>query len=163
VFSWRFIFRVLAFSWLVVFVSAWPAFPGQAALPGANGPRLQRLATPPPLLEIVDIFVYAKPEQAARGAVRPNRFPSGTPQLTLDIRVKDLKRLGTVIRFEVENASGRVEISDSLLSFARLERERVSSMQLDLVPKSRSYADGPYQLKLYRNDVLVAVLNWSVG
>jgi hypothetical protein len=156
-------FRVFVLSWLVLSVFSWPAFPGQAALPGANGPRLQLLAKPPQLLEIVDIFVYAKPEEAARGAVRPNHFPSGTPRLTLDIRVKELKRLGTVIRFEMENASGRVEIRDGFFSFARLEQERVSSMQLDLVPNSRPYADGPYQLKLYMNDLLVAVLNWSVG
>ena len=157
------VFRVFVLSWLALFVSSWPAFSGQAALPGANGPRLQLLAKPPQLLEIVDIFVYAKPEEAARGAVRPNRFPSGTPQLTLDIRVKELKRLGTVIRFEVENASGRVEIRDGFFSVARLEQESVSSMQLDLVPNSSPYADGPYQLKLYMNDVLVAVLNWTVG
>ena len=150
-------------SWPVFFVFSWLALAGQAALPGANGPRLQLLAQPPQLLEIVDIFVYAKPDEAARGAVRPNRFPSGTPQLTLDIRVKELKRLGTVIRFEVENGSGRVEIRDGFFSVARLEQESVSSMQLDLVPNSSPYADGPYQLKLYMNDVLVAVLNWTVG
>ena len=34
-------------------------------LPGAGGPRLQLLATPPQGLEIVDIFVYARPEEAA--------------------------------------------------------------------------------------------------
>jgi hypothetical protein len=163
VLSWPFVFRTFVFSCLVLFVFSWPAFPGQAALPGANGPRLELLATPPQLLEIVDIFVYAKADQAARGVARPNRFPSGTPQLTLDIRVKELKQLGTVIRFDVENASGRVEISDGFFSFARLDQESVSSMQLDLVPKSRPYADGHYQLKLYMNDVLVAVLNWTIG
>lgn len=135
----------------------------QAPLPGASGPRLQLLARPPQLLEIVDVFVYARPEEAASGAVRPNRFPSGTGQLTLDIRVKELRRLGTVIRFEVENNSGRVAINDGLFSFARLEKEAVSSMQLDLIPKVAPYADGPYQLKLFMNDSLVAILNWTVG
>jgi hypothetical protein len=135
----------------------------QSPLPGANGPRLQLLAKPPQQLEIVDIFVYARPEQAARGAVRPNRFPSGTPRLTLDIRVKELRRLGTVIRFELEHAAGRVETSDGMFSFARLEHEGVSSMELDLLPKNGAFADGPYQLELYMNDVLVAILNWSVG
>jgi hypothetical protein len=144
----------------------WPplvAASAQTPLPGASGPRLQLLAKPPQLLEIVDIFVYARPEEAAAGAVRPNRFPSGTNQLTLDIRVKELRRLGTVIRFEVENAAGRMDIADGLFSFARLEHEGVSSMQLDLVPKSSGYADGPYQLKLFMNESLVAVLNWTIG
>jgi hypothetical protein len=95
--------------------------------------------------------------------VRPSRFPSGTPQLTLDIRVKDLRRLGTVIRFEVETTAGRVEFNDGMFSFARLEQEGVSSMQLDLAPRSGAFADGPHQLKLYMNDLLVAILNWSVG
>ena len=134
----------------------------QAPLPGANGPRLQLLAKPPQLLEITDVFVYARPEEAAAGATRPNRFPSGTKQLTLDIRVKELRRLGTVIRFEVENAAGRVEINDGLFSFSRLEHESISSMQLDLIPKAGAYADGPYQLKLFMNELLVAILNWSV-
>jgi hypothetical protein len=133
------------------------------SLPGANGPRLQLLARPPQQLEIVDIFVYARPEEAARGAQRPNRFPAGTSKLTLDIRVKELRRLGTVIRFEIESADGRVEMSDGFFSFARLEQEAVSSMELDLAPKRGVFADGPYQLKLFMNDALVAVLNWTVG
>jgi hypothetical protein len=124
---------------------------------------MQLLGKPPQQLEIVDVFVYARPEEAARGAVRPNRFPSGTPQLTLDIRVKELRRLGTVIRFEIEHAAGRVEMSDGMFSFARLEQEGVASMELDLIPKNGVFADGPYQLKLYMNDVPVAILNWTVG
>jgi len=132
-------------------------------LPGAAGPRLQLVATPPQGLEIVDIFIYARPEEAAANALRPNRFPSGTNKLTLDIRVKELRRMGTVIRFEVSTSSGRVEIADGLLSFARLEREGVSSMDLDLVPKSGVFADGPYRLDLFMNDIHVAVLNWSMG
>jgi hypothetical protein len=132
-------------------------------LPGANGPRLQLLATPPQGLEIVDIFVYARPEEAAANALRPNRFPSGTKKLTLDIRVKELRRMGTVIRFEVSTSSGRVDIADGLFSFARLDRESVSSMDLDLMPKSGVFADGPYRLNLFMNDIHVAVLNWSIG
>ena len=131
--------------------------------PGANGPRLQLLAKPPQELEIVDVFVYARPEEAAASAVRPNRFPSGIRKLTLDIRVKELRRMGTVIRFDVSTGSGRVEIADGLFSFARLEREGVSSMDLDLVPKSGVFADGPYRLDLFMNDIPVAVLNWSIG
>jgi hypothetical protein len=132
-------------------------------LPGAAGPRLQLLLKPPQELEIVDVFVYAHADQAAANAARPNRFPAGTTKLTLDIRVKELRRMGTIIRFEVETTGGRVEIADGLFSFARLEREGVSSMDLDLVPKRGVYADGPYQLKLYMNDILVAILNWQVA
>jgi hypothetical protein len=132
-------------------------------LPGADGPRLQLLAKPPQELEIVDIFVYARPEDAAANTARPNRFPSGTKKLTLDIRVKELRRMGTVIRFEVQSSGGPVEIADGIFSFARLEREGVSSMDLDLVPRSGVFADGPYRLQLFMNDIHVAVLNWTVG
>ena len=139
------------------------ASPAGQTLPGAAGPRLQLLLKPPQGLEIVDVFVYAHADQAAANAARPNRFPAGTGKLTLDIRVKELKRMGTVIRFEVETTGGRVEIADGFFSFARLEREGVSSMDLDLVPKSGVFADGPYRLNLFMNDIHVAVLNWGVG
>jgi hypothetical protein len=156
------VFASVLRAFVVAYVFVIPAHAGQT-LPGADGPRLQLLAKPPQLLEIVDVFVHARPEEAARGAARPNRFPSGTAQLTLDIRVKELRRLGTVIRFEVENVEGVVGIKDGFFSFARLEQEGVSSMQLDLAPASGRFPDGPYQLKLYMNDLLVAILNWSVG
>jgi hypothetical protein len=151
--------RLLSFGLAWLFVSATVAQP----LPGANGPRLQLLAKPPQELEIVDVFVYARPEEAAATVTRPNRFPSGTKKLTLDIRVKELRRMGTVIRFDVSTGIGPVEIADGLFSFARLEREGVSSMDLDLVPKSGVFADGPYRLNLFMNDIHVAVLNWGVG
>jgi hypothetical protein len=133
------------------------------SLPGAAGPRLELVAAPPQELQIVDVFVYARAAEAAANVPRPNRFPSGTKRLTLDIRVKELRRMGTVIRFEVDTASGRVDIADGLFSFARLEKEGVSSMDLDLAPKQGVFADGPYQLRLYMNETLVAVLNWSIG
>jgi hypothetical protein len=132
-------------------------------LPGANGPRVEYVNTPPQLLEIVDVFVYARPEQAAFNAPRPNRFESGVGKLTLDIRVKELKRLGTVIRFEVVGTRGAVEMNDGLFSFARLDREGVASMELDLLPRHGVFPDGPYQLKLFMNETLVAILNWAVG
>jgi hypothetical protein len=133
------------------------------SLPGAAGPRLELIGKPPQGLQIVDVFVYARAEEAAANVPRPNRFPSGTKRLTLDIRVKELRRLGTVIRFEVATTSGPVAIADGLFSFARLEKEGVSSMDLDLFPKQGVFADGPYRLNLYMNDTLVAVLNWSIG
>ena len=150
---------------LICFGLWWLTVSGALAqpLPGAEAPRLELLAKPPQELEIVDVFVYARPEEAVAKAARPNRFPSGTKKLTLDIRVKELRRMGTVIRFEVSTSNGPVAIADGIFSVARLEREGVSSMDLDLMPKSGVFADGPYRLKLFMNDIHVAVLNWSVG
>ena len=56
---------------------------GVRPLPGANGPRIEYVNTPPQLLEIVDVFVYARPEQAAYNVPRPNRFESGVEKLTI--------------------------------------------------------------------------------
>jgi hypothetical protein len=150
----------------IVHAAGWPQLPPPLPgppLPGAAGPRLELVAEAPHDLEIVDVFVYALPEQAASGAPRPNRFASGVSELTLDIRVKALRRMGTVIRFDVRTTSGEVAIADGLFSFARLEKEGVSSMQLDLLPKIGVFADGPYQLTVYMNEIRVAVLNWTVG
>jgi hypothetical protein len=135
----------------------------QLALPGAAGRRLELVGTPPRDLQIVDVFVYSDPAQAAPDTPRPNRFPSGLTSLTLDIRVKELRRLGTTIRFEVLSRSGAVEMSDGLFSFSERPREGVASMEFDLRPKIGQFADGPYQLKLFMDDRLIAILNWSVG
>jgi hypothetical protein len=132
-------------------------------LPGANGPRVEHVGVAPRELEIVDAFVYETPEQAAAGAVRPTRFASGVTKLTLDIRVRELRRLGTTIKFEILSSQGAIEMSEGLFSVAKLAGENVDSMQLDLIPRHPPFANGPYQLKLSMDDVLVVVLNWSVG
>jgi hypothetical protein len=132
-------------------------------LPDADGPRVEYVGRPPHEFEIVDIFVYALPEQAGSHVARPNRFASGTARLTLDIRVKDLPRLGTSFRYEVLTNEGVLEMTDGLFSFARLRGEGVSSLDFDLRPKSGPFKDGPYQLQLYMNEIRVAVLNWTVG
>ena len=132
-------------------------------LPGADGPRMEHLEKPLHEFEIVDVFVYAQPEQAGSDVPRLNRFPSGVTRLTLDLRVKELPRLGTTIRYEVLTTEGVVEMVDGLFSFARLARENVATLDFDLRPKGGRFNDGPYQLKLFMNEIPVPVLNWSVG
>ena len=152
---------------LLAILASWRGASPQPAvtdpLPGADGPRVELVGTPPRGMHILDVFLYATPEQAAAGAARPNRFISGLRRLTLDIRVEELSRLGTTIRFEVLSNRGVVEMADGLFSYAELASEQGSSLQLDLVPRRPPLADGPYQLRLYMDETLVAVLNWSVG
>lgn len=140
-----------------------PQAAGSQTLPGADGPRVEYVGQPPHEFEIVDVFVYAEPQQAASNVPRPNRFASGITRLTLDMRVKELPRLGTTIRYEVLTNDGVLAMSEGLFSFARLPREGVASLDFDLRPKSGLFKDGPYQLKLFMNDILVAILNWTVG
>ena len=54
-------------------------------------------------------------------------------------------------------------MEDGLFSFARLRGEGMASLDFDLRPKSGPFKDGPYQLRLFMNGVLVVVLNWTVG
>ena len=132
-------------------------------LPGTDGPRIEYLEKLLHEFEIVDVFVYAQPEQAGSDVPSPNRFPSGVTRLTLDLRVKELPRLGTTIRYEVLTTEGVVEMVDGLFSFARLARENVATLDFDLRPKGGRFNDGSYQLKLFMNEIPVPVLNWSVG
>lgn len=124
---------------------------------------VEYIGRPPHDFEIVEVFVYALPEQAGRHVARPNRFASGTARLTLDMRVKDLPRLGTSIRYEVLTNEGPLGMTDGLFSFARLQGEAVASLDFDLRPTSGPFKDGPYRLRLFMNEILVAVLNWTVG
>ena len=124
---------------------------------------MEFVGAPPHEFELVDVFVYAQPEQAGSGIPRPNRFPSGLTRLTLDVRVKDLPRLGTTFRYDVLTREGVLEMSEGLFSFTRLTREAVASLDFDLRPKAGPFKNGPYQLKLFMNNILVAVLNCSVG
>jgi hypothetical protein len=133
------------------------------SLPGAAGARVEYVGKPPHDNEIVDAFVYETPEQAAQGATRPRRFPSGTPKLNLDLRLKDMPRTGVTVHFEVLTANGLLEMAEGLVSIVRLTTLGVASMEFDLQPKSGSFPDGPYQLKLFMNGAPVAILNWSVG
>lgn len=132
-------------------------------LPGADGPRVEYVGRPPHDFEIVEVFVYALPEQAGSHVARPNRFASGTARLTLDMRVKELPRLGTSIRYEVLTDEGALDMTDGLFSFARLQSEAIASLDFDLRPESGPFKDGPYRLRLFMNEILVAVLNWTVG
>ena len=132
-------------------------------LPGADGPRVEYVGRPPHDFEIVELFVYALPEQAGSHVARPNRFESGTARLTLDMRVKDLPQLGTSIRYEVLTNEGVLGMTDGLFSFARLQGQAVASLDFDLRPKGGPFKDGPYRLRLFMEEILVAVLNWTVG
>jgi hypothetical protein len=134
-----------------------------AQLPGDQGPRFEIIGTPPHGNEVVDLFVYERPDQAAQGAVRPRRFPARTRRLKFDLRLKEMPRTGVRVHFEVLSQGGPLATADGLVTMARLATLGVASLEFDLIPKSGVFADGPYQLRLFMNDAPVAVLNWSVG
>lgn len=135
----------------------------QPALPGADGPQLELGDVPPREVELVDVFVYATPDQAAPGVEHPRRFPSGTTRLLLDVRTKALPLFGATFRFEILDRQGSVEIVDALATFAKLSTLGGASALFELQPRAGVYTDGPYQLRLFIDDVRVATLNWSVG
>jgi len=148
---------------LAVNLAASVSWAAQARLPGAQGPRLEIGDAPPREVEFVDAFVYATPEQAAVGIEHPRRFPSGTTRLMLDVRTKALPLFGATFRFELLNSQGSVEIVDALATFAKLSTLGGASALFDLTPGAGVFANGPYQLRLFIDDVRIATLNWSVG
>lgn len=136
----------------------------EPALPGASGPQFERLGPPPHDNAIVEAFLYQTPEQAAVGAVRPRRFPSGSTQLNLDLRLKAMPRMGVRVRYEILTRAGPLEMRDRALVFMDwLSDQQVASMDFELIPAGGVFPDGPYQLRVFMNDEAVAVLNWSVG
>lgn len=135
-----------------------------APLPGASGPQSEIVGQPPNDNEIVEVFVYETPEQAAVGAVRPQRFRSGIDRLELDVRLRELPRTGVRVRYEVLTADGPLPMDDrGLVTIAFMSTIGVASMDFELFPQAPAFPDGPYRLTVFMNDVPVAVLNWSVG
>ena len=148
---------------MAVSLTASVSWSAQARLPGANGPRLEIGDPPPREVELVDVFVYATPEQAGVGIERPRRFPPGTTRLMLDVRTKALPLFGATFRFELLSSQGSVEVVDALATFAKLSTLGGASALFDLTPSAGVFANGPYQLRLFIDDVRIATLNWSVG
>jgi hypothetical protein len=134
------------------------------ALPGDAGPQLAVVGQPPHDNEVVAAFVYETTEQAAIGAVRPRRFPSGVARLKLDLRLKAMPRMGVRVRYELLTPNGPLPMSDDgLVTMGWLTTQGVASMDFELFPREGPFPDGPYQTRVFMNDVEVAVLNWSVG
>jgi hypothetical protein len=134
------------------------------SLPGASGPQSQIVGTPPHDNEVVEVFVYETPDQAAVGAVRPQRFRSGVERLKLDVRLKAMPRTGDQVRYELIRPDGPLPMDDGgLVTIAFLTTIGVASMDFELSPQAPSFPDGPYRLTLFMNETPVAVLNWSVG
>jgi hypothetical protein len=121
------------------------------------------VALPPHDNELLDAFVYHRPEEAAQDAVRPTRFPTGTSSLRFDLRLRDLPRTGVRIRYEIWTTAGALAMADALVSITRLTTIDAASVDFDLRPADGPFPDGPYQLRLFMEESLVAMLNWSIG
>lgn len=134
------------------------------SLPGDKGPRVEYVGKPPNGNEVVEVFVYEKPEHAAVGAVRPQRFPQGVQRLKFDLRLKDMPRTGLKVHYQLLTTNGPLAMEDKgLVTIVWMRTLGVASMDFELFPKGGQFPDGPYQLKLFMNDAQVAILNWSVG
>ncbi|MBI4520727.1 MAG: hypothetical protein HY701_07800 [Gemmatimonadetes bacterium] len=134
------------------------------SLPGAAGPQAEYVGQPPHDNQVVEAFVYEVPEQSAVGAVRPRRFPAGVAKLKLDLRLKAMPRTGVRVRYELLTPSGPLAMSDEgLVTINWMRTLEVASMDFELFPREGPFPDGPYRLRLFMNDVEVAILNWSVG
>jgi hypothetical protein len=134
-----------------------------AGLPGAGGPQIEVVGTLPDKHELVEAFVYATPDQAAHGVVRPRRFPAGTARLKLDVRLKRLPRAGMRLRYDLVTTTGPVALDDGFVSFVQLTTIEAASLDFELIPKNPPFPPGPYRLTFWMEDNPVLALNFSVG
>jgi hypothetical protein len=129
-------------------------------LPGAAGPRVEMLAPLPPGHELLDIAVYAAQEEVSARS-RVQRFPAGTPRLTLAIGLNRLPREGMRLRYDLETTTGAVALADGVASFVPADRGG-ARVEFELVPKGRRFVPGPYRLAISMDDEPRIALNFSI-
>ena len=135
--------------------------PGQ--LPGAKGKQMERIGTPPAGVEIAEVYLYVTGARPKAGTPRPQRFPSGTTKLNLDIDLKSEPPEAATFDCEVSTASGKVALADGYMGYMAVPAKQVFSLTYPVEAKSGKFADGAYRLKLLVNGRAVVALNWSIG
>ncbi len=135
------------------------------ALPGANGPRLQKVGKPPPALQIKDIFVTDKDPTMA-SVPQKAVFPSGSPRLGVVVSLGKRPPQGTRIDIEVFGAGGAIKLAPTgtlTHEIARYGQVEVLMIERTVRPEAGPFADGNFQAEVKINGELHALLNWTVG
>ena len=133
------------------------------SLPGASGPRLERVENPPAGIELVEARIYESEEKLRSDAPLPQRFSAGIAKLRLAIDLKSDGPPKADITFEVLSDSGKIKIKDGYAVYSAVPADRKYSASYSLEPEAGPYTNGAYQLKLLMDGKVVALLNWSVG
>ena len=132
-------------------------------LPGASGPRLERVEKLPVGIELVEARIYESEEKLRSDAPLPQRFSAGVANLRLGIDLKSDGPPKADITFEVLSGSGKIKIKDGYAVYSAVPADRKYSASYPLEPEAGHYPNGAYQLRLLMDGKVVALLNWSVG
>jgi len=93
----------------------------------------------------------------------PAIFSSGTTQLSIVIVICSPLENGTDINVEIMGNDGPIEVDDLAGFMTFSYPDGCITVTRDFKPVSGKYADGPYQALLSINEVVVALLNWTIG
>lgn len=135
----------------------------QQPLPGAKGAQFERIGKESAVVGIKEAYVQVSGASPADKAPRPQRFPSGTKALDLELFLTGEPPEGTAIDYDVWTSGGKIELADGYMGYMAVPAKQVFHVSYPLAPKVGAFADGAYQLKVLVNHKAVAALNWSIG
>lgn len=136
--------------------------PSGELLPGARGPQFEKVGEPPAGAEFAQVYMTAERFKPAPNPL-PQTFPSGTKSLNVVVVLKRSPPDGTGVRREIHGKDGPIPLKGFVLITSVNRVTGAFEMPLGCEPKSGPFPDGDYQTRVFLNDKLVGVLNWSVG
>ena len=151
---------------LLVATLVWLFWSGPSGpLPGAAGPPVVELATPPLPIQVERIFLTTQ-RPSFQGAASPKEWkrtlPSGTSDVYVGIVFRGHPPNGTKIDVKVFSSSGAVPLPEGRTVYT-VTNAQGATIILPCSPVGGGFPDGPYQCKVLVNRTAVALLNWSVG
>ena len=132
-------------------------------LPGANGPRLERVEKPPAGIELADARVYDDAQKLPPEAPLPQRFSSGISELRFRLELNSDSPPEVDIDLMLFSQAGEIKLKEGYVGRSAVPAKRWYTASYGLEPETGKFTDGPYQLKLLMNGKVIALVNWTVG
>ena len=129
-------------------------------LPGAEGSRIDYLGDRDAGIGLSDIYLVEKFELGAKAASPPRVFPTGTKMIDLVFEFRGEPGGNFNYKFDALSGAGPLKMLQGPTAFLR---STPPVLLVPIIPESRLFADGPYQMTVTINDKPIAVLNWSVS
>lgn len=136
------------------------------SLLGASGPPMVTVSTSVGDIKIEDFYIIEESDLdtiLSGKKTIPAIFSSGTTRLSVVVVICTPLENGTDINVKIIGNDGPLELDDLVTFISLSNPEGCLIVTRDLKPVSGKYADGPYQAQLSINDIVVALLNWTVG
>lgn len=135
-------------------------------LRGAADTPMVFIETPPVNIKITDFYII---EEADLDIIRESKktipaiFSSGTKQLTIVVVICPPLENGVDVTVDIIGNNGLVKVDEVVSVLTLTQPDRCITVVRDFKPLSGKYEDGPYQARLSINNIVVALLNWTVG